>query len=64
MMLPSKNPVLPSAPEDKEVVATLAPASTYELALLHVDYNLHPLTVHSLEHYLNAENSEELFHIR
>jgi hypothetical protein len=29
----------------------------------HVDYDLHPLTVHGLDHYIENPVGEELFHI-
>lgn len=66
-MMPPQNrpPVLPmqTIPPMPESVI-FAPASIDEILPMHVDYNLHPLLVHSLDHYVIVEDKGERFYIR
>jgi hypothetical protein len=46
--------------------ATMAPDEVGDDSLIHADYNLQPLLVKSLDHYIAPadENERERFHIR
>jgi hypothetical protein len=50
----------PSMPES----VVFAPAGIDEILPMHVDYNLHPLLVHSLDHYVIVDDQGERFYIR
>lgn len=65
-MLPPQNrpPVLPMPtipPMPESVIC--ASASIDEILPSHVDYDLHPLLVHSLDHYVIVDHGER-FYIR
>ena len=67
-MMPS--PIHPSAPPMPAVAPMPEPAipaldSDDEALSSHADYNLHPLAVRSLEHYVILDEEEgERFHVR
>ncbi|MHB1058137.1 MAG: hypothetical protein ACYC0F_09700 [Rhodanobacter sp.] len=67
-MMPSS--IRPSAPPIPAIVpmpesAIPALASADEALSPHADYNLHPLAVRSLEHYVILDEEEgERFHVR
>lgn len=65
-MMPSRNrpPVLPmqTTPPTPEPVVP-APASVDEIFPVHADYNLHPLIVHSLDHYVIVDGEGERFYV-
>lgn len=66
MMIPNKPPIAapmtPAAMTTPPVVAT--PTVVDEDGLMHADYNLLPLAVRSLDHYVAREDEGERFHIR
>lgn len=66
MMIPNKPPfaapTMPAAVTTPPVVA--APTVVDEDNLMHADYNLLPLAVRSLDHYVAREDEGERFHIR
>ena len=68
MMLPSNHSTASPVPAGMPVPAQAEPAtgSADGNLLPHADYNLHPLKVDSLGHYLppSEEPEEERFHVR
>ncbi len=46
------------------VTATMAPGEVRDDSLTHADYNLPPLLVKSLDHYVIPADENERFHIR
>lgn len=61
--LSSKSPMPAAIPI---AAATVAPDEVGDDNLIHADYNLQPLLVKSLDHYIAPvdENERERFHIR
>lgn len=60
-------PVKPPSPPMPGTITALVPTdsvATQENVSPRPDYDLHPLTVDSLEHYLNQADPGERFHIR
>lgn len=62
MMLPL-TPPSPPMPEPRTPMPAGA-VTTQEGASPHPDYDLHPLLVRGLEHYLSERDTENRFHIR
>ncbi len=48
------------APSPVAAVAT----DGVENSVPHTDYDLHPLTVHHLDHYIEPDHADERFHVR
>lgn len=65
MMLPntlsSKSPMPATIPI---ATATMTPDEVGDDSLTHADYNLQPLLVKSLDHYVIPADERERFHIR
>ena len=53
-----QNPPLASPP----VIAAAPPDIDQDFS--HTDYDLHPLTVRNLEHYIEHDHADERFHVR
>lgn len=68
MMLPSNHPTVPPVPAGMPSPALTEPATgvVEKNVPPHADYNLHPLKVDILGHYLPSreEQEEERFHVR
>ncbi|HKR75722.1 MAG TPA: hypothetical protein VJR95_03600 [Rhodanobacter sp.] len=68
MMLPSNHPAAPPVPASMPPPALAKPATggVEKRIPPHADYNLHPLKVDVLGHYLpsSEEQEEERFHVR
>lgn len=45
-------------------VAAAAPAAPDDPCPSHTDYDLHPLTVRNLDHYIEHDLADERFHVR
>ena len=52
-----------SLPTEPAVAATPDTSAPPDLDAAHLDYNLHPLKVKSLDHYTEQPNGDERFHI-
>jgi hypothetical protein len=58
-----------TAPDDESHTSTTTLLSPEELTAIvdaeyqHVDYDLHPLTVPGLDHYIENRGGDEIFHI-
>jgi hypothetical protein len=72
MMLPFRRPLAnktTTAVPDRPAMATPvdAPSRIADAiaakAAPHVDYDLHPLAVHELDHYIDQEIEDERFHV-
>jgi len=59
--LSSKSPISAAMPS---ATATMAPGEVSDDSLTHADYNLQPLLVKSLDHYVIPVDESERFHIR
>lgn len=66
MTLPSNHASPPSAnvPVPAPLIATSALAMPDLDDPLHADYDLHPLLVRSLDHYVEHDGNDERFHVR
>ncbi len=65
MMIPNKTPfAVPTMPAAVTTPPAAAPNAVDEDNLMHADYNLLPLAVRSLDHYVAREDEGERFHIR
>lgn len=60
MMPPSSHPAAPSTPVDAPTPWQASPVAVDEAPSTHADYNLRPLSVEGLAHYvaLNGEKDE------
>jgi hypothetical protein len=64
MMLPFRRRPTPKPTIDKPAPeATVPPPDVTELHLRHVDYNLQPLSVESLSHYIEPVVDDERFRV-
>ncbi|OOG61680.1 hypothetical protein B0E46_15455 [Rhodanobacter sp. B04] len=65
MMLPDTRPAMPPTPTFIPTPSTTPPASATvdDDSMSHADYNLRPLEVHRLDHYVEYDDDER-FHIR
>ena len=64
MMLPGNRPPTPTTPIAPMLLPiTVAPTTPADSSSAHADYNLHPLAVRSLDHYLEHEVEDERFHV-
>ena len=65
MMLPGNRPYLPPTPVITPAPLSSAPASTAadDNNPVHADYNLLPLEVNGLDHYVERDDDER-FHVR
>ena len=59
--LSSRSPILAAMPS---ATATMTPGDIGDDNLTHADYNLQPLLVKSLDHYVIPVEESERFHIR
>ncbi|KAA0070077.1 hypothetical protein [Rhodanobacter sp. T12-5] len=65
MMIPNKQPLAePVMPAANNTPPVAESAVVDEDGLTHSDYNLLPLAVRSLDHYVAREDEGERFHIR
>lgn len=68
MTLPNRpqNAVAPGERETSTATNLLTPeelTAIVDAEYQHVDYDLHPLTVPSLDHYIDNPTGDEIFHI-
>jgi hypothetical protein len=65
MMLPGNRPPTPPMPviAPMPLPITVAPTAIADSSSTHADYNLHPLAVRSLDHYLEHDVEDERFHV-
>lgn len=64
MTSPLKFPTVSPVPEGEHTPVTSPPMSSQERDPVRVDYDLQPLIVRSLEHYLDQQDINDRFHIR
>jgi hypothetical protein len=65
MLLPNTLPSISPMPAEMPVAtATRTPVEVGDDSLTHADYNLQPLLVKSLDHYVIPADENERFHIR
>lgn len=65
MMLPKKPAAVPPKPVASSTPPPLdaVPVDADDNCPEHADYNLRPLAVHSLEHYVARDDEDERFHV-
>lgn len=65
MMFPNRHASAPPAPGLTPMPPAFAPALDEEGDRLpHTDYNLHPLVVEGLDHYVALDDQKECFSVR
>lgn len=65
MMHPQTHPTSPTSPTTAPAwEPSLAADGGDETPMTHSDYNLHPLLVHGLEHYVISAGEDERFFVR
>lgn len=63
MMPPTKYPTIPTIPAPSRPMPVDEPAPASDDTPAHADYNLLPVGVHSLEHYVKLVEEDKRFHV-